>query len=65
MANFTIFSQPSVIGDTDFALQYSQNVLKELELYLDRKFQYPKMDIIAIDDFLMGAMENWGIITYL
>ncbi|XP_055696663.1 aminopeptidase N-like [Lutzomyia longipalpis] len=64
-SSFTIYSQPAVIEDTNFALEYTQQVLKELELYLDRKFQYPKMDIIAIDDFLMGAMENWGIITYL
>uniref|UniRef100_A0A1L8E3A0 Aminopeptidase n=1 Tax=Nyssomyia neivai TaxID=330878 RepID=A0A1L8E3A0_9DIPT len=63
--NFTIYSQPSKIEDTNFALEYHQEALHELELYLDRKFQYPKMDIIAIDDFLMGAMENWGIVTYI
>ncbi|XP_059611792.1 uncharacterized protein LOC132258481 [Phlebotomus argentipes] len=65
LTNFAVYSQPAVINDTEFALQYTQDVLKELEVYLDRTFQYPKMDIIAIDDFLMGAMENWGIITYL
>lgn len=61
----SIYSQPAVIKDTEYALSHFDSVRAALEVYLGRSFQYPKLDMIAIDDFLMGAMENWGLITYL
>lgn len=61
----SIYSQPAVIKNTEYALSHFDAVRAELESYLGRSFQYPKLDMIAIDDFLMGAMENWGLITYL
>lgn len=61
----SIYSQPAVIRDTEYALSHFNSVRAELESYVGRSFQYPKLDMIAIDDFLMGAMENWGLITYL
>lgn len=61
----TIYSQPAVIKDTEYALSHFNSAREALEEYVGRSFQYPKLDMIAIDDFLMGAMENWGLITYL
>lgn len=63
--NFKIYTQPARANDTAYAMKYAQTALKHMETYVDRQFQYPKLDMIAIDDFLMGAMENWGLITYL
>lgn len=61
----SIYAQPAVIKDTSYALDHFNGVRAKLEEYVGRSFQYPKLDMIAIDDFLMGAMENWGLITYL
>lgn len=61
----TIYAQPLVIKDVEYALEHFNAARQALEVYVGRTFQYPKLDMIAIDDFLMGAMENWGLITYL
>ena len=34
----------------------------ESEFGLD--YPLPKLDLIAIPDFVTGAMEQWGLITY-
>jgi len=33
-------------------------------LYFKIDYPLPKMDMIALEDFCCGAMENWGLITY-
>jgi aminopeptidase N len=48
--------------------QYALSVMKDLMPYYDSyygiKFPIPKLDTIAIPGGFLGAMENWGGITY-
>lgn len=47
-----------------YALDFGQKALATIEEELDVKYQLPKMDFLAIDDFLYGAMEDPGLIVY-
>lgn len=62
--NYTAYAQPSVINTTQYALDFTQEAISYLGTFFKRSYQLPKLDIVAVDDFLMGAMENWGLITY-
>ncbi|CAF0924682.1 unnamed protein product [Didymodactylos carnosus] len=47
-----------------FALEAAAKILPFYAEYFEIKYPIPKADMIAIPDFAMGAMENWGLITY-
>ncbi|CAF3529462.1 unnamed protein product [Rotaria sordida] len=47
-----------------FALDTAAKVLPFYAEYFNIKYPIAKADQIAISDFAMGAMENWGLITY-
>ena len=45
-------------------VQVSVKTLPYYHKYFDIPYPLPKMDLIAIQDFAAGAMENWGLVTY-
>lgn len=47
-----------------FALEVATKVLPYYKDYFNIAYPLPKMDLIAIADFSVGAMENWGLVTY-
>lgn len=61
-----IFAKPASIdmGDADFAIEVVGPMLKKLEEHLGVPYPLPKMDHAAITDYVWGAMENFGLITY-
>lgn len=61
---FSVYAQPSVINSTEYALGFTVDAIGHLSRVFQRPYQLSKLDIVAVDDFLMGAMENWGLITY-
>lgn len=66
--NVRVWAKPTVEEvDKEFALKHGVKVLEELKVFtgIDYKDQeMTKMDQIAIPDFVAGAMENWGLVTY-
>uniref|UniRef100_A0A182TGE8 Aminopeptidase n=1 Tax=Anopheles melas TaxID=34690 RepID=A0A182TGE8_9DIPT len=61
---FRVFAAESKVAHTTYALEFLGNSLRTLENFFGRQYQLPKVDLIAIPDFAMGAMENWGLITF-
>lgn len=59
-----IVTVPDKIGQAKFALELTKNFLKYFEEYSGVKYPLPKIDMIALPDFIVGAMENWGAITF-
>ncbi|RAK99965.1 M1 family metallopeptidase [Aspergillus ibericus CBS 121593] len=46
-----------------FALELTARTLAFYDEQFDNPFPLPKMDIVAVPDFV-GAMENWGLVIY-
>ena len=59
-----VFGPPGKPELGEFALDCA---VKALDVYDDtfgQPFPLPKQDMVAIPEFAMGAMENWGLVTY-
>jgi len=49
---------------TSFALEAARHALAYFTEYFDQPYPGDKLDLVAIPDFAMGAMENLGCITF-
>lgn len=47
-----------------FALDVGIRTIEFFEEYFDTPYPLPKADHVGLPDFAVGAMENWGLITY-
>lgn len=62
--NVSVYAQPDKFHLTNYAVDFGIEARKIIENYVQRQYQLPKMDLVAFDDFLFSAMENWGLITF-
>lgn len=56
---FSVYSSQSTLNSMRYALDVGGKALEALEEYVGHNYTLGKMDFIAIDDFLMGAMVRW------
>jgi puromycin-sensitive aminopeptidase len=59
-----IWVLPGQLGLGQFALKVTSAVLPLLNDYFGLPYPYPKLDLVSVPDFAMGAMENWGAIFF-
>ena len=59
-----VFTPRGQLSLGDFSLKVTAAVLPLLNDYFDLPYPYPKLDLVCVPDFAMGAMENWGAIFF-
>ena len=57
--NITLWTTPDRIDNFDWALQSAAAILPNYEALFGYPYFLPKLDILALPDFLFQAMENW------
>uniref|UniRef100_A0A3Q4GET6 Leucyl/cystinyl aminopeptidase n=1 Tax=Neolamprologus brichardi TaxID=32507 RepID=A0A3Q4GET6_NEOBR len=60
----SVYSVPEKNGHTEYALTITSKLLEFYNNFFDINYPLKKLDLVAIPDFLAGAMENWGLITF-
>ena len=59
-----VATMPGMTTYADYALQFGRQSLLYCEEYYGIPYPLTKLDLIAIPDFAVGAMETWGAITF-
>ena len=59
-----VFSPPGRAEHGRFALDVGLRALDFYDEYFGVPYPLPKLDMICCTEFAMGAMENWGLVTY-
>ena len=60
----TVFTPPGQASQAQLALDVALEALQYFSQFFSRPYTLPKMDLVAVPDFYIGAMENWGLLTF-
>lgn len=61
---FRVFSRPEQIQNTEFPLDVAVKALELFENAFETKYEFLKLDQVALPVFNRSKMENYGIIFY-
>lgn len=59
-----VWGRPDIVSKGDLAEIAATTILENLCIETGQAYDLPKLDLIGIPDFSMGAMENWGLVTF-
>eukprot|EP00406_Dinophysis_acuminata_P070763 CAMPEP_0179268524 /NCGR_PEP_ID=MMETSP0797-20121207/30486_1 /TAXON_ID=47934 /ORGANISM="Dinophysis acuminata, Strain DAEP01" /LENGTH=894 /DNA_ID=CAMNT_0020976811 /DNA_START=169 /DNA_END=2853 /DNA_ORIENTATION=+ len=59
-----VYTPPGRAESGKFALDCATKSLDIYDDFFGLPYPLPKLDMVAIPEFAMGAMENWGLVTY-
>lgn len=59
-----VYTPPGKSESGKFALECATKALDAYDDFFGVPYPLPKLDMVAIPEFAMGAMENWGLVTY-
>lgn len=61
----TIYTVPGKRALAAYAMASTQQILPYYEDYFGQPFALPKLDQLAVPSTRLGAMEDWGLISYI
>ena len=64
MIAIAVYADKDEISWGRFALDVAKNCFDQFEVYFYVEYPFPKINLVAILVFEMGAMENWGLMAY-
>lgn len=59
-----VWGRPDIVSKGELAEIAAKTILESLYVETGHAYDLPKLDLIGIPDFSMGAMENWGLVTF-
>uniref|UniRef100_A0A1I8PGY6 glutamyl aminopeptidase n=1 Tax=Stomoxys calcitrans TaxID=35570 RepID=A0A1I8PGY6_STOCA len=59
-----VFSTAAQVDKVEYALNVGVGITEFYIDYFNISYPLPKLDMAAIPDFVSGAMEHWGLVTY-
>ncbi|XP_055377192.1 aminopeptidase A-like [Condylostylus longicornis] len=59
-----VFATPAQLDKVEHALQTGKTITEYYIEYFQIPYPLPKLDMAAIPDFVSGAMEHWGLVTF-
>uniref|UniRef100_A0A8C1VS32 Leucyl-cystinyl aminopeptidase n=1 Tax=Cyprinus carpio TaxID=7962 RepID=A0A8C1VS32_CYPCA len=60
----SVYAVPDKKDQVQYALDTACKLLEFYNTFFEYDYPLSKLDLVAIPDFLAGAMENWGLITF-
>lgn len=61
---YEVWARQNAVENGKFALSLMKPLVGYYEGILHISYHLRKLDMVALPDFVSGAMENWGLLTY-
>jgi len=62
--SMSVYATPEQLDKVELAVTIGKGVIEYYIDYFQIAYPLPKLDMAAIPDFVSGAMEHWGLVTY-
>lgn len=59
-----VYASTENLYKTTYAAEIGKKAIEHYVEYFDIPYPLPKLDLVAIPDFVSGAMEHWGLVTF-